>query len=105
MAVELTPTTREQTRARYPDEEGFVERADLAKFHSAWFKPNHGYLIVVGDTNMAAVKPKLEKLLGGWKSGDVPKKNLATVPARSKSVVYLVDKPGAQQSVILASSW
>ncbi|HEY8144054.1 MAG TPA: pitrilysin family protein [Kofleriaceae bacterium] len=81
-----------------------LQRTDLAKFHSAWFKPNHAYLIVVGDTNMATVKPKLEKLLGSWKSGDVPKKNLATVAARDKSVVYLVDKPGAQQSVILASS-
>jgi zinc protease len=87
-----------------PESVDKLQRADLERFHDAWFKPNHGYLIVVGDTTMAAIKPKLEKLLGSWKSGDVPKKNLATVPARSKSVVYLVDKPGAQQSVILASS-
>jgi zinc protease len=87
-----------------PESVGKLERADLQKFHSEWFKPNHGYLIVVGDTTMAALKPKLEKMLGGWQSGDVPKKNLAQVPARDKSVVYLVDKPGALQSIILASS-
>jgi len=39
---------------------------------------------------------------GHWKTGEVPKKNLATVPQREKITVYLVDRPGAIQSVIMA---
>ena len=46
--------------------------------------------------------PKLEKLFAGWKSGDVPAKNVETVPVAAKSAVYLMDKPGALQSVIIA---
>jgi len=86
------------------DSVGKLQRADLVKFHQQWFKPNKGYLIVVGDTTMAEMQPKLEKLFAGWKAGDTPAKNLPAVPARTKNTVYLVDKPGASQSVITAGT-
>jgi zinc protease len=79
-----------------------IKREDLVKFHETWFKPNNATIIVVGDTTMAEIKPKLEALFGSWKQGDVPTKNVATVAMNPKPVVYLVDKPGALQSLILA---
>jgi zinc protease len=79
-----------------------LTRADLVKFHSTWFKPNNATLVIVGDTTLAEIQPKLEALFAGWKPGQVPEKNIATVPAPPKQTVYLVDKPGAIQSVILA---
>ena len=79
-----------------------MTRDDLVKFHDAWFKPNNATLIIVGDTTLGEVTPKLEKLLSGWKSGSVPKKTVKTVNLPAKSVVYLIDKPGALQSVIVA---
>jgi zinc protease len=79
-----------------------LTREDLAKFHNTWFKPNDSTLIVVGDTTLAELTPKLEKLLDGWKKGDVPSKNIATVTYPAKPVVYILDRPGALQSVILA---
>lgn len=72
------------------------------KFHDAWFKPNNATLVIVGDTTLSEVTPKLEKLFAGWKSGAVPKKTVKTVNPAAKSTVYLVDKPGALQSVIVA---
>ncbi len=79
-----------------------ITRDDLVKFHQTWFKPNNATLIVVGDTTLAEIQPKLEALFAGWKGGDVPKKNIASVPFNEKPTVYLVDKPGAIQSVIFA---
>lgn len=79
-----------------------ITRDDLVKFRDAWFKPNNATLIIVGDTTLAEVTPKLEKLFSGWKSGNVPKKTVKTVNVPAKSSVYLVDKPGAPQSVIVA---
>ncbi|MCC7155614.1 MAG: insulinase family protein [Bryobacterales bacterium] len=76
--------------------------AALKKFYETWFKPNHATLVVAGDTTLAEILPKLEKLFGGWKPGDVPKKNLSTVPQRAKPAVYLIDRPDSEQSVILA---
>jgi len=80
-----------------------LTRADLVKFHDTWLRPNNSTLIVVGDTTLKQVTPKLEKLFGTWKSGDVPHKNVATVTVAAKSSVYLIDKPGALQSVIVAA--
>ncbi|MES2321931.1 MAG: pitrilysin family protein [Pseudomonadota bacterium] len=77
-----------------------ISRDDLLKYHGAWFKPNNATLLVVGDTTMAELKPMLEKAFGGWKAGDVPKKNLTVVAQPAKRIVYLMDRPGAQQSVI-----
>jgi zinc protease len=79
-------------------------REDLVKFHETWYKPNASTLIVVGDTTIEEVKPKLEKLFAGWKAGKLPEKNIKSVSLAPKPVVYLIDKPGALQSVIIAGN-
>jgi zinc protease len=79
-----------------------LTRDDLRRFHDTWFKANHATLIIVGDTTLQEITPKLEKLFGAWKPGEVPAKNLATVEQQKKSAVYLIDRPGSIQSVILA---
>jgi zinc protease len=81
-----------------------MTREDLAKFHQTWYHPNNATLVIVGDTTLAEVKPKLEKLFANWKTGQIPKKNIASVPLAAKSTVYLMDKPGALQSVIITGS-
>jgi zinc protease len=81
-----------------------LTREDLAKFHGVWFRPNDSTLVIVGDTKLDEIKPKLEKLFATWKAGDVPKKNIGTVSLPAKSAIYIMDKPGAQQSVIYAGS-
>jgi zinc protease len=79
-----------------------MTREDLAKFHDVWIRPNDSTLVVVGDTTLTELTPKLEKYFAGWKAGKTPAKNVGTVQQAPKSVVYLVDKPGALQSVIIA---
>jgi zinc protease len=80
-----------------------LTREDLAKWHETWFKPNNATLLIVGDTTLAAIKPKLEKLFAGWKPGDVPKKNVSKVPEPEKDVVYLIDRPDSKQSIIFGA--
>ncbi len=79
-----------------------IRRDDLVSFHKSWFKPNNATLIVVGAVTMNELKPKLEKQFGSWKSGEVPKKNISTVNQKPGSSVYIVDKPGALQTIIFA---
>jgi zinc protease len=78
-----------------------LTREDLVKFHQTWFRPNNGTLVVVGDTTMGEITPKLEKLFGGWPRRDVPVKNISRVQFPAKPVVYIMDRPGALQSDIL----
>jgi len=79
-----------------------LTREQMSKFHGTWFKPNHATMVVVGDTTLNEIKPKLEALFSSWKQGGVPKKNLADVAVSPKPIVYIMDKPGAVQSVIFA---
>ncbi len=79
-----------------------IKRDDLIRFHQTWFKPNHATLVVVGATTMGEIKPKLERLFATWKPGDVPAKNIATVGQQPRPVVYLIDRPGSLQSIIIA---
>jgi len=80
-----------------------MTREDLVAFHQRWFKPNHARLFVVGDVSLDALVPRLERVFGGWAPGDVPVKNLATVPPRPERAVYIMDRKGAEQSVIFAA--
>jgi zinc protease len=77
-----------------------MTREDLVKFHETWFKPNHATLVITGDITLSEVTPKLEKLFANWKPGQTPEKNVKNVPMPAKSVVYMLDKPGALQSII-----
>ena len=79
-----------------------MSRDDLVKFHDTWFKPNNGTLIVVGDVSMNELQPKLENAFSKWKKGSVPKKNIGQVAHQAESSVYLMDRPGSEQSIIFA---
>jgi zinc protease len=79
-----------------------LRRDDLAQFHRTWFKPNNASLIVVGATTLAEITPRLERLFGTWRPGDVPKKNIGQVAQQPRSAVYLIDRPGSEQSIIFA---
>jgi zinc protease len=81
-----------------------IRREDLVRFHRAWFKPNHATLVVVGATTLAEIKPKLERLFRGWEPGEVPSKSIATVRQQPRPTVYLMDRPGSLQSVIIAGN-
>jgi zinc protease len=79
-----------------------IKREDLVRFHQAWFKPNHATMVVVGATTMTEIRPKLEQLFAQWQPGQVPAKSIATVDQPKGATVYLMDRPGSLQSVIIA---
>lgn len=91
------------TGTGFEDAAAKITIEDIRNFHKKWIKPNHSTLIVVGDIKMDEIKTRLEKLLKDWKGGDIPKKNIAKVEMKKKSVVYIFDKPGSPQSEVFAT--
>jgi zinc protease len=79
-----------------------IDTGGLKEFHATFFKPNNATLVVVGDVSREELQPLLERQFKGWKSGDVPQKNIALVGQRTGATVYLVDRPDSEQSVIFA---
>ena len=80
-----------------------LTRDDLVKWHRDWFHPGNATVIVTGDTTMSALLPELERAFSGWKAGQAPAKKIQPVPATPGKRVYLMDQPGAPQSVIVAA--
>lgn len=78
-----------------------IRRDDVMDFYQAWFKPNNTTMIVVGDITMTDLKKKLEGHFKKWKKGEVPEKNLAKVGRMNKGKIYVMDKPGAEQSTVI----
>lgn len=74
--------------------------SDVRTFYSTYFVPNNASLIVVGDVTMSEVVSQLEKSFGGWKAGNIPESRIAAAPIRDRAQIYLVDRPGAAQSVL-----
>lgn len=80
-----------------------ITREDLIQWHAQWFKSGSATVIVTGDTTMAKVQPALEAAFSTWKPGKAPVKSVATVAKTRGGKVYLIDKPDAPQSTILAA--
>ncbi len=81
-----------------------ITRADLQRFHHLWLRPDKATLIVVGDTTAEQVLPLLEEHFGDWRPDGPPisNKHFTTVERPGHSKVYLINRPDAEQSVILA---
>jgi len=74
---------------------------DVRAFHASGFGPKGARLIVTGDVDPDAVTRVLERTLGRWRgsnSGPRPRPLAEVKP--EPGLIYLVDKPGAVQSVI-----
>jgi zinc protease len=81
-----------------------ISRDSLVDHHRTWFKPNNATMIVVGDTTMAEMKPRLERLFRDWEPGTTPTKNVADVGDRDVDQVFLIDRPDSEQSIIMAAN-
>ena len=80
-----------------------ITREDLEKYHATWIQPTNGILAVTGDVTMAELLPKLEARLKNWKTTEAPPaKTLAEVPYPEERQVYFVDRPEAQQTLLIA---
>ncbi len=73
---------------------------DLKNFYAKYFKANNAVIVAVGAIKKDELKTKLEKAFGKWQKGEIKEQKVADAPQVAKRVVYLIDKPGAAQSVI-----
>ena len=75
-------------------------------FYKRWVRPDNSVLLVVGDTTLAQIQPLLEQRFGDWRAPAEakPAKNLGQVALAAKPRVFLIDRPGAEQSQIVAAT-
>tara|TARA_B100000408_G_scaffold52954_1_gene40582 strand:- start:63 stop:1949 length:1887 start_codon:yes stop_codon:yes gene_type:complete len=86
------------------DSASALTRDDLQKLFQGVYTPGRATLVVVGDTNLEEVTQQAQDLFGDW-SGEgsyVPQEAINTNGTMPSTTIYLVDQPGAAQSVIRA---
>ncbi|MBL8268956.1 M16 family metallopeptidase [Steroidobacter sp.] len=83
-----------------------LQRADVQAFYRRWVRPDNATLLVVGDTTIQQITAALERQLGAWRapSEPLPVKTVAAVTGSRDARVFLIDRPGAMQSLIMAGS-
>jgi zinc protease len=78
---------------------------DLRRFYEQRYTPHHAAFVVVGDVRPREIRDRLEHLFGSWTAatpaGSRPRVELEA-PRRGWPRVTLVDRPGAEQSEIVA---
>ncbi len=74
---------------------------DVRQFYEKYWRPNTTTAIVVGDVSMAAARAALESAFGGWKSQPVTTASVQNAAQVQGRRIYIVDKPGAAQSVMM----
>ncbi len=96
------PFTGSGTEASIKD----LSTADMRQFMADYIRPDNMKILVAGDTTMDQIIPQLNAVFGTWKapSSKVPVKNIGKVAPPGEVRVFLVDRPGAPQSLILAGS-
>ncbi len=80
-----------------------MQVADLRAFHQAAIRPDNAKIIVTGDIDLATAVAELNTVFKDWKSAPVARitKELRDVQLANQPRVYLIDKPNAEQSVII----
>jgi zinc protease len=87
----------------FPESVAGITRSELVQWHKQWFKPGSATLIITGNVRMDELMPALEAAFGSWSPGKAPQKNMSNVAKSKGGKVYLIDKPDALQSMIVAA--
>jgi predicted Zn-dependent peptidase len=74
--------------------------ADLARFHSTYYRPNNALLTFVGDAKLKEILPKLERAFGDWQKADVPAQTIPAASTEPDARIYLINRPGSVQTVL-----
>jgi len=77
-----------------------LDAARVGEFYARYYRPGNARLLVVGDVTLDEVRGLVEQRFGGWAAAEVPALPATPPPPPSARAFYVVDKPGAPQSVI-----
>jgi zinc protease len=77
---------------------------ELRAFYKRWVRPDNATLLIVGDTTLQQIQPLLEQRLAGWKAPPeaLPTKQVSPVSLPSRPRIFLVNRTGAEQSLVFA---
>lgn len=77
-----------------------LEREDLARFHDERYVPEGSLLVFAGDIGLEEAREAARRWFGDWEGDRPPEAERPAPPSRDSARIYLVHRPGSEQSVI-----
>ncbi|MFD2514126.1 M16 family metallopeptidase [Pontibacter locisalis] len=77
---------------------------DIQNYYNTYYKPNIGYLAVVGDVKPKEVKKLLKKSFAKWEKGEVKDVNYDLPKKPEQTQVVIVDRPSSVQSSLILTN-
>ena len=79
-----------------------ITREDVVAFYGRTFVPANTALVIVGDVDPDVIATAIEARFGAWRPGPVPPRPelLPVSSPVASGTIYLIDRPGAAQSVL-----
>jgi len=81
---------------------GSIAREHVVAFYRSHFVPANVVIVVAGDVDADVIAAALDARIGKWQPGPVPLRPVlpARPPPAPSGTIYLIDQPGAAQSVL-----
>lgn len=73
---------------------------DCKNYYSTYFRPNIGYMALVGNISDKEIKEISEKFFLSWEKGNIPVEKLKKVSIPEKTRIFIVDRPESVQTVL-----
>lgn len=77
-----------------------IDRAAIAAYHAAYYRPNNAFLVVIGDAAPEAVFAAAEQAFGAWPRAAVPVPKAPVMPVTKGRRLIFVQRPNSVQSSI-----
>lgn len=81
-----------------------ITRADIQRFHRERLVPSGAMLVVAGDIRMADLRRHATRAFAGWRGGPAAMLPATAIPARTRTEILLVHRPGSVQSNIVVGN-
>lgn len=81
-----------------------ITRDDIVAFYKNNYIPNVSAIVISGDMTMDEARQRVSTAFGKWKEGTVAELSLPAIPERNETEIFFVDKPGAEQTYIMAGN-
>jgi len=73
---------------------------DVKNRYNSYYKPNNGYLIIIGDINPKEIKEMVKTLFSDWKPGNIPSYKIPEVKNVETTEIDFINMSNAVQSEI-----
>ena len=100
-ATQIYGASHPYARTATERETASITHDDVASFYNTYFRPPNITFVVAGDITPAQAAEKLDRAFGTWTSGTSGQLAVTPPHGADSTVVYLYDRPGSPQSVIL----